>query len=77
MRSTCRIWTSTRSGGVVSFEHDELELELATLALFAELGWATANALGETFPEWDAGSGSIRARWCCGTARAGGGPAEP
>ena len=37
--------------GVVSFEHDERELELATLGLFAELGWATANASGETFPD--------------------------
>jgi type I restriction enzyme R subunit len=36
--------------GVVSFEHDERELELATLELLVELGWATADASGETFP---------------------------
>ena len=34
----------------MSYEHDELELELATLELFEELGWATADATGETFP---------------------------
>ncbi len=32
--------------GVVSFEHDERELELATLDLLDELGWATADAYG-------------------------------
>jgi type I restriction enzyme R subunit len=36
--------------GVVSFEHDETELELATLALLEELGWSTADATHETFP---------------------------
>jgi hypothetical protein len=36
--------------GVVSFEHDEAELETAALGLFAELDWATANAYGEMFP---------------------------
>lgn len=34
----------------MSYEHDEAELELATLALFEELGWSTADATGETFP---------------------------
>ncbi len=34
----------------MSLEHDERELELAALALFAKLGWATADAMGETFP---------------------------
>jgi len=34
----------------VSYEHDEAELELATLALFEELGWTIADATGETFP---------------------------
>jgi type I restriction enzyme R subunit len=37
--------------GVVSYEHDEAELELATLALFEDLGWSTADATGETFPD--------------------------
>jgi type I restriction enzyme R subunit len=37
--------------GVVTFEHDERELELATLALLADLGWGTADATGETFPD--------------------------
>jgi type I restriction enzyme R subunit len=36
--------------GVVTFEHDEAELEAATLELFAELGWETANAYAEVFP---------------------------
>jgi type I restriction enzyme R subunit len=36
--------------GVVSYEHDEFELELATLALFEQLGWSTADATHETFP---------------------------
>jgi type I restriction enzyme R subunit len=36
--------------GVVSFEHDETELEAAALGLFAELDWETANAYGEAFP---------------------------
>lgn len=36
--------------GVVSYEHDEAELELATLALLEELGWSTADATHETFP---------------------------
>jgi len=36
--------------GIVSYEHDELELELATLDLLEELGWSTADATGETFP---------------------------
>jgi type I restriction enzyme R subunit len=34
----------------LSFEHDERELELATLALFGELGWSIADANAETFP---------------------------
>ena len=34
----------------MTFEHDEAELEVAAIGLFAELGWATANAYGETFP---------------------------
>jgi type I restriction enzyme R subunit len=36
--------------GVVSLEHDERELELATLHLLGALGWSTADATGETFP---------------------------
>lgn len=34
----------------MSYEHDEAELELATLALLEELGWSTADATHETFP---------------------------
>jgi type I restriction enzyme R subunit len=34
----------------VSYEHDETELELATLDLLAELGWKTLDVTGETFP---------------------------
>lgn len=34
----------------MSYEHDEAELELATLRLFKDLGWSTADASGETFP---------------------------
>lgn len=34
----------------MSFEHDERELELATLELFGKLGWSTANVEGEFFP---------------------------
>ena len=34
----------------MTYEHDELELELATLKLFEQLGWETADASGETFP---------------------------
>lgn len=34
----------------MSFEHDEQELELATLSLFGELGWSTADGGGEAFP---------------------------
>jgi type I restriction enzyme, R subunit len=34
----------------VSYEHDEFELELATFTLLGKLGWATADATGETFP---------------------------
>jgi len=33
------------------FEHDERELELATLDLLADLGWATADGSTETFPD--------------------------
>lgn len=35
----------------MSYEHDEAELELATLKLFEQLGWETADATGETFPD--------------------------
>jgi type I restriction enzyme R subunit len=35
----------------VSLDHDEEELEVAALALLAELGWATANGLEESFPD--------------------------
>lgn len=34
----------------MSYEHDEAELELAALALLAELGWSTTDAISETFP---------------------------
>jgi type I restriction enzyme R subunit len=36
--------------GVVSYEHDEAELERATLDLLEELGWSTGDATNETFP---------------------------
>ena len=35
----------------MSFEHDEAELEKAVLGLLGELGWETANAYGEVFPD--------------------------
>jgi len=34
----------------MSYEHDEAELEQATLALLEELGWSTADATHESFP---------------------------
>ena len=34
----------------MSYEHDEAELELATMQLFMNLGWSTVDATGETFP---------------------------
>ncbi len=34
----------------MTYEHDELELELATLKLFEQLGWETVDGTGETFP---------------------------
>ncbi len=34
----------------MSYEHDEAELEWATLDLFKKLGWSTVDGSGETFP---------------------------
>ena len=35
----------------MSYEHDEAELERATLALLGDLGWATVDATSEIFPD--------------------------
>ena len=44
--------TSTESGAVEPpmFEHDERELELATLDRLAEGGWSTTDASAQRYP---------------------------